>query len=260
MEEDNLNEIKMFSQIYNQNIKGKMDFIYINSILNNFFFEEELVREMVLYLKKDSDIIDIGANIGLVTLGIKRYLELNNCVSYINNFHCFECNPEIFPYLHYNTKSHDNIIIYNNGISHKIEMANMSTSSDNNGTTYVNRILNNKEIKILEYNDKIIESFTLKKNIVVPLLPLDLFIDVFKNTISVIKIDVEGYEANVLLGAKQIIEKHKPAIFIEIEEQLLNTIQEIMNSYNYTCVKIITKKYLPRDYVYIYNTFLYNNK
>lgn len=40
--------------------------------------------------------------------------------------------------------------------------------------------------------------------------------------VSIIKIDVQGFEKKVLLGAKETITKNKPIIFIEIEEDQLN--------------------------------------
>ena len=42
----------------------------------------------------------------------------------------------------------------------------------------------------------------------------------FEN-ISLIKIDVQGYESKVLLGAKETINKNRPIIFIEVEEDQL---------------------------------------
>jgi FkbM family methyltransferase len=42
------------------------------------------------------------------------------------------------------------------------------------------------------------------------------------NEVKVIKIDVQGYESNVINGALKTIEKHRPYIFIEIEEICLN--------------------------------------
>lgn len=41
------------------------------------------------------------------------------------------------------------------------------------------------------------------------------------NEVKVIKIDVQGYEPNVIEGAVKTIEKYKPYIFIEIEEECL---------------------------------------
>jgi hypothetical protein len=40
--------------------------------------------------------------------------------------------------------------------------------------------------------------------------------DVYKGTPSVMKIDVEGHEMDVLKGAEETIRKHKPALIIEI--------------------------------------------
>ena len=40
--------------------------------------------------------------------------------------------------------------------------------------------------------------------------------------VKVIKIDVQGYESNVIDGAVKTINKHRPYIFIEIEEECLN--------------------------------------
>ena len=42
------------------------------------------------------------------------------------------------------------------------------------------------------------------------------------DSVNFIKIDVEGFEINVLKGAKKIIEKFKPSLFIEVENTLLN--------------------------------------
>lgn len=47
-------------------------------------------------------------------------------------------------------------------------------------------------------------------------------IDSFEfNLVKVLKIDVQGYESNVINGALKTIEKHRPYIFIEIEEKCL---------------------------------------
>jgi FkbM family methyltransferase len=41
------------------------------------------------------------------------------------------------------------------------------------------------------------------------------------NDVKIIKIDVQGYEKNVILGAQETIKKHRPYIFIEFENHLL---------------------------------------
>ena len=247
-------EACLFSPVYNQLIKGKVDYIYNNSIITNQIFDFEVCKTALEYALPNSDIIDIGANIGLVTLGIKRLLEINNSNNYINNFHCFECNNDVFNYLKYNTMEHNDIILYNFGLSDTSQIANMEINNYNNGCSTIKQIYNNSSnnMDILDYGVVKFNNITIQKNIFVSLMPLDLFINLFEKKVSVIKIDVEGMEYNVLLGAKKLIEKHKPTIIVEIFDINLIKVNELMTSYNYENKGLIPKKYKSQDYLFTY--------
>jgi FkbM family methyltransferase len=59
--------------------------------------------------------------------------------------------------------------------------------------------------------------------------------------VSIIKIDVQGYEVKVLLGAKETINKSRPIIYIEIEDDQLelygytkNSVFEVLKDMNYS--------------------------
>ena len=253
---DNNNVKCLFSQVFNQKIKGKPDYIYNNSVITNEFFDFEVCKTILEYAAPDSDIIDIGANIGLVTLGIKRILELNNATNYVNKFHCFECNDDTFSYLKYNTSDHEDIILYNFGLSDAPQIANMEINSYNYGCNMIKEIYDNSNngVEILEYNFQKINKHTMtEKKMFISLMPLDLFYNVFEKRISAIKIDVEGMEYKVLLGAKKLIEKHKPAIVVEIFDENIVKINDLMKSYNYTNKGLIPKKYISQDYLFTYN-------
>jgi len=253
----NSNETCLFSPIFNQQIKGKVDYIYSNSVITNELFDVEVCKTILEYATPDSDIIDIGSNIGLVTLGIKRLLELNNAENnYINRFHCFECNDDIFSYLKYNTSAHKDIILYNFGLSDAPQIANMEINSYNYGCNMIKEIYDNSNngVEILEYNFQKINTYTMtEKKMFISLMPLDLFYNIFEKRISAIKIDVEGMEYKVLLGAKKLIEKHKPAIVVEIFDENIVKVNELMKSYNYTNKGLIPKKYISQDYIFMYN-------
>src|SRR5207244_2913504 len=54
--------------------------------------------------------------------------------------------------------------------------------------------------------------------------PLDAFLDeAGASRVDLIKIDVEGAEMMVLRGAKQTLQRHRPAIIIELIEELLES-------------------------------------
>jgi hypothetical protein len=64
------------------------------------------------------------------------------------------------------------------------------------------------------------------------------------NNISVIKIDVQGFEQHVISGAVNTINKFRPFIFVEVENHQLqkygfneNTLAELFKTLNYTMVR-----------------------
>jgi FkbM family methyltransferase len=193
-----------------------------------------------------------------VTLGIKRILEINNVDNkYINQFHCFKCNDDTFSYLKYNTCAHKDIILYNFGLSDAPQIAKMEINSYNYGCNMIKEIYDNSNngVEILEYAfQKIFNPLSItEKKMFISLMPLDLFYNVFEKKISAIKIDVEGMEYKVLLGAKNLIEKHKPVIVVEIFDENIEKINDLMKSYNYINKGLIPKKYISQDYLFTYS-------
>lgn len=73
-------------------------------------------------------------------------------------------------------------------------------------------------------------------------LTLDHILKHVKKPISFIKIDVEGYEFDVLSGAAEIIDKHRPVIVFETgmhtSEQILE-IRKLLNSLNYEVIGVL---------------------
>ena len=55
----------------------------------------------------------------------------------------------------------------------------------------------------------------------------------FKDKVSAIKIDTEGHEYNVLLGAQKIIQNHNPEIIFEINKTSFDACLSLLNNFGY---------------------------
>ena len=83
--------------------------------------------------------------------------------------------------------------------------------------------------------------FKDKYEVIVKTKKLDSF-DLPK--VDFIKIDVEGYEAQVLSGAKKTILKWKPKIYIEIWPKYVDTVSKILGEMGYSITKMSDLNYL----------------
>jgi FkbM family methyltransferase len=236
-------KINFYSNIYKQNISGYNDYIVNFVKLNNKIWEENLCNIIVDNIENNKEFIDIGANIGLVTLGITKIAFEKG--KKIGNIHCFECDTQTFRMLVDNTQySTDNCInLYPFAISDKLQLCSMSENRYNRGCNFIYRTIDNNSI--LDYNYPFIPlTNNYEKRLFVPSINLDIIDYQFKN-IGVIKIDVEGFEYFVLIGAYSIIMKYKPVIIIEIwdinKEKIFALMEDI---YKYTIEFIEEQNYI----------------
>jgi FkbM family methyltransferase len=72
--------------------------------------------------------------------------------------------------------------------------------------------------------------------------------------VGFIKIDVEGHELEVLLGAEQTIRQSKPHLLIEIQDKHLPTLRSLLTTWGYTettLSKIGGPNGSPQNYIFI---------
>jgi len=168
----NNDDIKIYVYVDNRDYISKMIKYYNN------FYEHELLSFLKINFNNQINIIDIGANIGNHSLFFAKYINCNKIFS----FEPFPSNIELFKNNLSNYK--DKCILFENALGDKdSKMALYNTEQNNFGGFSLHK--QEKSFEVLKEID---------------VVKLDNFN--FTN-ITLIKIDVENHENEVLIGAKK---------------------------------------------------------
>lgn len=150
-------------------------------------------------LKKDFVVLDIGANIGFHTLNFAKICSKGQVYS-------FEPDSETFKRLSKNVEINEfrNIMTFQLALGAKPGQMSLYKLFVNNPGA--NRLLSHQPSGHSRVE-------------MVDVTTCDLIVEQLQpNRIDLIKIDVEGFELFVLRGATQLIEKHRPILFVELAE------------------------------------------
>jgi len=170
--------------------------------------EKHLTKYMIP--RHNKCFIDVGANVGWWTLFVAKQ-------GY--KVHAFEPSPNSYYILKERTKKHQNIHIYPYALG----------ASKYETKIYLHDISGHDSLvkqkpdfsgDIAHVQVKSLDSFKLQN-------------------VGVIKIDTEGYEIPILLGAKQTIQKNKPRLIIEVHEpyeEQMEKIKIFLRNLNYRWV------------------------
>lgn len=122
-------------------------------------------------IEKNDLIIDCGANVGNLYLSINRFVETFNYIA-------FEPDPKVFKCLELNLNKFNNTVLYCVGLSNE----------NKNKKFYINDKTGDSSLE--EFNSEISIEIITKK------------LDAFKyEKVKLLKIDAEGHELEILLGA-----------------------------------------------------------
>lgn len=189
-------------------------------ILYHAFWDKMFLEELNIikdFVRQGDKVIDIGGNLGFFVL------ILNELVGDSGKIYSFEPSKK----LHHKLTS---TIKINN--LQNVSIVNLALGESEGSTT-------------LHYNPRqsglssIISDFegdTLSEEI--KITTLDNFSTNLTGRVSFIKIDTEGYEPQVLKGAKELIKRDRPTIYIELggeHQQTSADSLKILKALNYKC-------------------------
>ncbi len=159
------------------------------------YWESFLHKYFKQYSNKQLNCLDIGANIGTHTVILSELFK---------NVYAFEPQKEVFEVLKLNIKENNciNVTPYNFGLGEKEKTADLGFIDKNKSNNFGGvGVVEKDKLKAGDQKGETIDIKTLDS--------LEL------KDIGFIKIDVEGYEYNALLGGEQTIRKYRPVIIFE---------------------------------------------
>jgi FkbM family methyltransferase len=166
-------------------------------------YEQRISERFAKYLKPDSCVIDIGANIGYYSL-----LAASQCPH--GQVFSFEPDKQNFQML-------KTSIAYN-GFEEIIQVYNLAVS-DSNKTIMIADPGNtdNSGARFTSTNEDLLKSLLSDSNSYlekVEAVQLDTFLKI--NKVDIVKIDIEGHEPYAIEGMLNILRRDKPVIFTEL--------------------------------------------
>jgi FkbM family methyltransferase len=191
---------------------------------NSMFWEQDYVENYLTGIIRRSKVVfDIGAHVGSHTL---MYKSINpECT-----VHAFEPQKPIFDLLEYNIKKNNiaSTYAYNVAVGNKNDLVEMNPYS----------IDGPNAMESIEYGtDKMFSLAGLQigeGGQQVTMIRLD---DFMIGRCDFMKIDVEGYEPHVLLGAERTIAEYRPVISFEYNHKKADDIEietfDVLKMYNY---------------------------
>lgn len=215
----------VFSTIYKGELKG---YKFISNTPDNYFnneYELDSFSHVLDQLKKNPELViyDLGANLGYFSLLCAAV----SSKSTIFSFEPIPANMNIFC-RHLLINNVKNVKPVNLAVSDHLGFIDFSAENLSHSYTY--------KQSSAHYGNR-------QLNLKVGVTSLDIFIDQYGYAKpDIIKVDVEGAEYDVLLGAAKIIEKYKPKILLATHEAHEKGVEEkcraFLKNANYSCLKL----------------------
>ena len=226
MREDNKN-LKTINTQFGKIVININDQFIGKSFLNQKYWglqDIETISKIIEFkCKKKNKIIfyDVGANIGTHSIALSNIFQ-NKIV-----IRAFEAQSNIYEMFSQSIKINNinNIELYHNAVSDKndeiirIDLPDYSKHNNFGGLELLKPFQNSDNTQMQKSG--IFEDVKSIK------------LDIFNEEVDFIKIDVEGMENLVLKGSKNLIENHRPFLFMELLKSKLEDITEFFKDKEY---------------------------
>jgi len=198
-------------------LDGDLQELYYHAHFEDWYKKEHNLLNRLI--KAGDKVIDVGANYGFVTV------LLSNLVGLAGKVYCFEPSKKTFAKLlrMIDINKLTNCVAYNKGCGDHDEVMLLDTASASSGL-----------FSIVSGNSSP-AGIVRGSHEMVPVVALDS-LDLGTDGIALIKIDVEGYEPQVLAGARNLIAREHPLIYIELgSDHVLSsaTAAQILSDWSY---------------------------
>ncbi len=185
-------------------------------------YEENVLGSLLEDAATADVIVDIGANIGLIAVPVAAAQRAGG------RTYCLEISQHNVKVLLENAKRNklDNIIAFPIGASDSLETTPMQVQP----RTTLNTL------------SRVAGDLFADRTEMVLSVPIDMiFADGRYGAVDIVKIDTDGYEYRVLAGAREILRKHRPIVYLEYCPQLSmsvlgvpgETILKMLGDYGY---------------------------
>jgi FkbM family methyltransferase len=216
--------MKNFIKLLLQKSLGFKNYLFVFSIFKiltlKFDKEEGVFLKMLNLLTEDSVVLDIGANIGIMTVLLAKKCTKGKIYSFEPIDENYETLVKIVKFFGLR-----NVKCYKLALGDKIDTVKMIMPE-----------VNSVKLQGLPHIKGIPEKKEKGKEYTVSQSTLDIFWEKQNEKISAIKIDVENYENYVFKGLTKTLTKYKPLIYAELWDnenreksfQLLNSLGYII--------------------------------
>ena len=189
-------------------------------------------RDFFTFLKllpKESTVLDIGANIGIMSVHLAR-----KCQS----VKAFEPVPQ-------NVKALKKVIDHYGLLN--VEVYDFALGSDRDEIEMIVPVVDDVKMQGLSHvNHESITDFTEGEKITTQQFRLDDLTELKNERVSGIKLDVENFEYFVLKGGEELLKQHLPIIYTELwENENRKKCFDLLKNLGYTCYVVVENKTVP---------------